>query len=468
MAFNIESNGAPVNFYTQYSGEESPGVTVAVERCPLCKCSVRPYYCHICVTDGCFQHSINDKRLTKDAYHQKQQKWKKEKEKRIKLLNKVETAIVAKEKKYEKLNEIEECKRRILLLKNAIKTVNKETDKAENRLIKSRERTSQRRSKGRLHDDKVQKIKKYIISGGLISENKRDETDKTMDILQNGRQSHVQALTNYIFPITETRPSHVETSMINTIKEACQTAYVRGKWQYTDLRSDTLYKILEPTLPSNGNFSAYNLWVSVTRENGAAPDSECGTSNPGHTFRAALCYATQLLSILLHILDINSPRKLCYSEFCSDELTEKQLNSAVNKLNHNILYVCFSQGISIEDVSPKDTLHNLYILLHNSNIGRCIPFEVCEEMIQSVTDGSVSDDSEDEPDTLTDDVDIGLDWELPSDFPDVTTRGSSSTSTYTTNCYTQAGVNEGGGLLASATTSIASLWQAARSTLERR
>ena len=33
--------------------------------------------------------------------------------------------------------------------------------------------------------------------------------------------------------------------------------------------------------------------------------------NPAHTISAALCYATQLVNILSHILDVNLPKKLC-------------------------------------------------------------------------------------------------------------------------------------------------------------
>lgn len=34
-------------------------------------------------------------------------------------------------------------------------------------------------------------------------------------------------------------------------------------------------------------------------------------NNPAYTISAALCYATQLVNILSHILDVNLPKKLC-------------------------------------------------------------------------------------------------------------------------------------------------------------
>lgn len=39
--------------------------------------------------------------------------------------------------------------------------------------------------------------------------------------------------------------------------------------------------------------------------------SELDHINPAHTVSAALCYTTQLVTILSHILDVNLPKKLC-------------------------------------------------------------------------------------------------------------------------------------------------------------
>lgn len=39
--------------------------------------------------------------------------------------------------------------------------------------------------------------------------------------------------------------------------------------------------------------------------------SDMEHSNPAYTISAALCYATQLVNILSHILDVNLPKKLC-------------------------------------------------------------------------------------------------------------------------------------------------------------
>lgn len=48
-----------------------------------------------------------------------------------------------------------------------------------------------------------------------------------------------------------------------------------------------------------------------SRPNASVSLSELDHINPAHTISAALCYATQLLTVLSHILDVGLPKKLC-------------------------------------------------------------------------------------------------------------------------------------------------------------
>lgn len=51
------SNLAPSEFDLANSLESSSGLTVAIERCPLCDGSKRSVYCRDCVNGGYFMHS---------------------------------------------------------------------------------------------------------------------------------------------------------------------------------------------------------------------------------------------------------------------------------------------------------------------------------------------------------------------------------------------------------------------------
>ncbi len=52
----------------------------------------------------------------------------------------------------------------------------------------------------------------------------------------------------------------VEMSTVSALAEARQTSYIRGRWVYTENAGELQYRIVEPTLPGNGDYSAYNLW----------------------------------------------------------------------------------------------------------------------------------------------------------------------------------------------------------------
>lgn len=49
-------------------------------------------------------------------------------------------------------------------------------------------------------------------------------------------------------------------STVSALRDASHTTYICGKWVYTNSLEDGNYCIIEPTLPSNGDYSSYNLW----------------------------------------------------------------------------------------------------------------------------------------------------------------------------------------------------------------
>lgn len=52
-------------------------------------------------------------------------------------------------------------------------------------------------------------------------------------------------------------------STVTALAEARQTSYVRGRWVYTENAGELLYRIVEPTLPGNGDYSAYSVWSKL-------------------------------------------------------------------------------------------------------------------------------------------------------------------------------------------------------------
>ena len=105
--------------------------------------------------------------------------------------------------------------------------------------------------------------------------------------------------------------------------------------------------------------------------------------NPKHRICAALAYITQMINIIAFYLDVRLPKRLLYrfdlylqlilifffliSEFFLNDLNECQFGQKVAKLNINIIYLCVSQNIDTELLSPRFTVKNLLHLIHSSN-----------------------------------------------------------------------------------------------------
>ena len=56
--------------------------------------------------------------------------------------------------------------------------------------------------------------------------------------------------------------NYMAASTAKAIRDASHTAYIRGQWVYTDgsEEGDSSYRIIDATLPCNGDLSPYIIW----------------------------------------------------------------------------------------------------------------------------------------------------------------------------------------------------------------
>ncbi|KAK3093517.1 hypothetical protein FSP39_016691 [Pinctada imbricata] len=408
---SCESNLAPTEFDVSSSSGSSSGLSVAVERCPLCDCSKKPFFCRTCINNGLFVHSKGSfpVRFT-DKQHQLE--WL-EKEKHVVLQRYMYINMLYNINNFSQRAELDLCKEKIKLLKHAIVEARNNVVRAKHSLEKSRKDNYTRSMKARKHAEKKQKIQEYIQTTKKAIQLKEDVLRSTTENLAQERREQINILTQLIFPVEEVKlcsESDMAVSTVSALREASHTAYVRGHWVYTDGSGEAQYRIVEPTLPCSGDYSAYHLWVAANHESGVNPDNSL--CNPGHRISAGLCYSSQLMSILSHILDVRLPRKQPYSEFCINELAEKPFNDCVARLNQNVLYLCFSQGIcDREELDPRNTLQNLAVLITNEAVGRNCSFEINQDLMESI-EGSVILQEEDSDATTADESpDLAGEWE---------------------------------------------------------
>ncbi|CAB1331179.1 unnamed protein product, partial [Coregonus sp. 'balchen'] len=279
------TTGSPGSLMVE-SVDDAEGLYVAVERCPLCNTARRKLTCARCIHAGDFVYfdGRNPERViaAMDKKVQADQlKWK-----------------------------IMSCKMKLEQLKEAIGCGNEE--------VKSEESQRLQRRASR-HQEKRDKIERHNRRLGELLEKRGKELQGRLEHLAEG------------------------PSRLSELAEARRTTYLSGRWIWDDQNGETSISITGPrvTLPSNGDCSPYYSWVEEKSTN---EGPELDHINPAHTISAALCFATQLINILSHILDVNLPKKLCNSEFCGDSLSRYRFTRAVTKLNTNILHLCFSQA----------------------------------------------------------------------------------------------------------------------------
>ncbi|XP_073924043.1 beclin 1-associated autophagy-related key regulator isoform X2 [Castor canadensis] len=464
------------------SVDDAEGLYVAVERCPLCNTTRRRLTCAKCVQSGDFVYF--DGRDRERVLKAVEGKW---------ITDQLRWKIMS-------------CKMRIEQLKQTICKGNEEMKKNSEGLLKNQEENQKLYSRAQRHQQKKEKIQRHNRKLGDLVEKKMIDLRSHYEHLSNLRRSHILELTSVIFPIDEVKtavrdPADVSSesdnamtsSTVSKLAEARRTTYLSGRWICDDHNGDTSISITGPwiSLPNNGDYSAYYNWVEEKKTT-QGPDME--HNNPAYTISAALCYATQLVNILSHMLDVNLPKKLCNSEFCGENLSKQKFTRAVKKLNTNILYLCFSQHVNLDQLQPVHTLRNLMYLVSSSSehLGRvsgtlprlssnfqssclCLPgswyyrsgpFEVradLEESMEFVDPGVAGESDESGDEHISDEeTDLGTDWEnLPSPrFCDIPSQPVEVSQSQSTQVSPPIVSSSAGGMISSAAASVTSWFKA--------
>uniref|UniRef100_A0A8C7QVX6 Autophagy related 14 n=1 Tax=Oncorhynchus mykiss TaxID=8022 RepID=A0A8C7QVX6_ONCMY len=445
--------GSPGSLMVE-SVDDAEGLYVAVERCPLCNTARRRLTCARCIQAGDFVYfdgrnpelviTAMDKKVQAD-----QLKWK-----------------------------MMSCKMKIEQLKEAIGCGNEEVKSGKDLLLRSQEESQRLQRRASRHQEKRDKIERHNQRLGELLEKKGKELQGRLDHLAEVRKGHILELTAHIFPTQEEKQGSrdpadmlsecdlaLTSSTVSELAEARRTTYLSGRWIWDDQNGETSISITGPrvTLPSNGDCSPYYSWVEDKSTN---EGPELDHINPAHTISAALCYATQLINILSHILDVNLPKKLCNSEFCGDSLSRYRFTRAVTKLNTNILHLCFSQHVESELLHPHHTLRNIMFLVSpdNKNLGRTGPYEVTadlEDSMEFVEPEAAGPAEESGDEMVTDEeTDLGTDWEtVPSPrFCDIPSQPMDLSQSMAMQVSQPVG--QAGGMISSAAASVTSWFRA--------
>lgn len=412
------------------SVDDAEGLSVAVERCPLCSSSRRRLTCARCVQAGDFA-SMDGR--NPERYCEKMERLKKLQDQKQQLQQSVLRAMDGKLQADQMKWKIMSCRMKIEQLKEAVAAANEEVKGDKELLLRSQDEAQRLQRRAGRHQDKRDKIERHNRRLGELLDRRGRELQSKLGQLAELRRGHILELSTHIFPTQEDKQGSrdpadmapdgdpaLTSSTVSQLAEARRTTYLSGRWIWDDQNGETSISITGPpvSLPSNGDCSAYYTWVEEKSTN---QGPELDHINPAHTISAALCYATQLTTILSHILDVNLPKKLCNSEFCGENLSRYRFTRALSKLNTNVLHLCFSQHVDSEKLHPHHTLRNIMFLVapDNDNLGRTGPFEVSADLEESMefVEPEASGPTEESGDEMVTDeeTDLGTDWEtVPS------------------------------------------------------
>ncbi|KAK9309470.1 hypothetical protein QLX08_000941 [Tetragonisca angustula] len=461
---------APADF--QLSSELEDGAnrtSVNLLKCPLCHNNRRIFYCRQCIQNGDFIYSTS---VYCERFADKQLRLLRLKAARTELEEKCIKALEKHKQRDKLICDINTCKERVRLLQSLVNETRQSINRGNQRLNVLKDVNSQLALRLPRHEERVEKLHKYVTGLKAKQEKQKETVDRKRQQLKKIIRTAAKQLIKYIFPISELQPSRslcsseedTSSDVTCALADASGTSYVRGRWiNDTENALEVQHRIVAPTLPGNGDYSAYSLWVAANKDGVPGANKETAMHNPAYNISAALTYATQLVNIIAYYVNVRLPYKLAYGEFCSSELTDQKFAKKVARLNSNVLHLCFTQNTNITVLHPMHTLQNLMHLLNTeiSDLGRIGPLEV-ESNIVAQLHSQLVPDLENSDDSASDEEEDAFNWdweavpnvacpEMIVPIPGAMVSQQSSSM--------QVNQSVAGGLVTSAAASIASIWR---------
>lgn len=183
---------------------------------------------------------------------------------------------------------------------------------------------------------KVKELEDYVLDRIEKISKHREKNANLLDNLKEKTRRDIQKLVQYIFPISEVvlkdeirdrteaaaaaaaarnLGNGEESDTIAALADAKNTSYIRGKWVFHGSGiSEMQYRIVAPSLPANGDYSAYLDWLTDNKDD--VPKTTANEITPSRVaaFRivGALTYTTQLTNLMSFYLNVRLPYKLAY------------------------------------------------------------------------------------------------------------------------------------------------------------
>ncbi|XP_023169301.2 beclin 1-associated autophagy-related key regulator [Drosophila hydei] len=404
------------------------GVASTGLRCPLCCRQQRRLHCRTCVKNGNITHSSA---LESESLTEKQQKY----------IN-LQAGLKTYSNRYEHLIQQHKCnenrmiairakREQLQLLQQLIGNTTQRLQTLSEQRDELRQANAEKRKNLPKYPTKVKMLEDYVIDRSMRIDKLRQHHMNLLDSIKQTARRDIQQLVTYIFPISEVvlkdeqqrkvcaeRSEDAET--IAALADAKNTSYIRGKWVFHGSGiSEVQYRIVGPSLPANGDYSAYLDYLSDNKED--VPKTTANEITPSrfeaYRIMGALTYTVQLTQLLSFYLNVRLPHKIAYSDFCRKMRNEEQFLRKVCRVNNNIMYLAYSQMVKLRALNEQHTLENILAILDldRSDLGRYGHLDVANAPLMKSVDSlligiETATESESE-----DESSLRLDWEaVPS------------------------------------------------------
>ncbi|XP_037951515.1 beclin 1-associated autophagy-related key regulator [Teleopsis dalmanni] len=438
-----DSTKAPENFHISddevgvlITERKTIGITgkdvdiIGTLKCPLCRTRQKRFNCKNCIKNGTITHSTNK---NGESLNEKQQKYLS-----------IQAGLKAFSSRYDRFIKEHKSKENVQL---QIKRKKEELTFLRQVITKKRYKLTELREKQedlcKVNFDKnknlpryaikVKELDNYVLDRFEKISKLRERRSKLFEKLQEATRRGITQLVSYIFPIQEivlrdelkqrvqaaiaNNVQNEESETIAALADAKNTSYIRGKWVFHGSGiSEMQYRIVAPSLPANGDYTAYLDWLTDNKDD--VPKSSANEISPSrvgaYRIMGALTYTTQLTQLMSYYLNIRLPYKLAYGDFCK-KLNEEQFLRRVTKLNSNIMYLAYTQQVMLRALNENHTLENILAILdaEKSNLGSYGYHEISNAPLMESVDSlllGIETESESE-----DENSLRLDWEaLPS------------------------------------------------------
>ncbi|KAH8332504.1 hypothetical protein KR074_004287 [Drosophila pseudoananassae] len=362
----------------------APAAAAVGLRCPLChSCSASRFQCRNCVRNGNITHSQAER---PESLTEKQQRYINLQAGLKNFSSRYERLIDQHRSHEDRLMAIKAKRKQLELLQQLVGSTSQRLRTLGERRDELRWANAEKRKNLPKYPDKVKMLEDYVLDRVETIDKLRNTHQGLLDSIKQEARRGIQQLVSYVFPISEVvlkeeqqRKASVERSeeaeTIAALADAKNTSYIRGKWVFHGSGiSEVQYRIVGPSLPANGDYTAYLDWLAENKDD--VPKSTANEITPSkieaYRIVGALTYTAQLTQLLSFYLNVRLPYKIAYGDFCRKVLNEEQFRRKISRLNSNIMYLAYTQQVKLRALNEQHTLENLLAILdlERSDLGR--------------------------------------------------------------------------------------------------